>query len=73
MLSTKRIRSPTDHAEDLAPHDARRAAASDSASGPGLDDTATSRSIQSCHDLPLATEEADAPADSFSATGCVQP
>jgi len=54
-------------------HDARPATDADPASGPGIDDTATSRSIQSYHDLPRAVAGVEAPADSFSAIGCVQP
>ena len=67
MLSTKRIRSPTDHAEDLAPHDARCAAAADSASGPGLDDTATSRPIHSHATISLSQPKKPMPQLTLSA------
>ena len=43
------------------------------APGSTLNDTATSRSILSYHDLPRAVAGVDAPAESFSAIGCVQP
>ena len=61
------------HALSLSPHDARRATDADPPSGPWLNDTATSRSIHSYRDLPRAVAGVDAPAESFSTIGCVQP
>ena len=73
MISSEHVRSVADHADKLSPHDARRATDADPASGPWFNDTTTSGSIQSYRDLPLAVAGTDAPADSFSAIGCVQP
>ena len=61
------------NALELSPHDARRATDADPASGPWLNDTATSRPILTYHDLPRAVAGVDAPAESLSAIGCVQP
>ena len=72
MISSEHVRSVADHADKLSPHDARRATDDDPVSGPGIDDTATSRSIQSYHDLPRAVEAVEGLAESFSAIGCVQ-
>ena len=72
-LVFQRIRLLAAHALNLSPHDARRATDADPASGPGIDDTATSRSIHSYRDLPRAVAGVDAPAESFSTIRCVQP
>eukprot|EP00964_Phaeocystis_antarctica_P095023 scaffold61607_cov92-Phaeocystis_antarctica.AAC.2 len=61
------------HALNLSPHDARRATDADPASGPGIDDTATSRSIHPYHARPRTVDGSDAPADSLQRLGCVQP
>jgi hypothetical protein len=73
VASNERSRSPADHADKPSPHDARRVTDVDPPSGPGLNDTATSCSIQWYRCLPLAVAGIDAPAESFSAIGCVQP
>ena len=70
MLDFERIA----YSLNLSPHDARRATdAADPASGLGLNETATSRSIHPYHARPRTVDGSDAPADSLQRLGCVQP
>eukprot|EP00964_Phaeocystis_antarctica_P002124 scaffold1115_cov95-Phaeocystis_antarctica.AAC.2 len=61
---------------NLSPHDARRATDADPASGPGIDDTATSRVPAPSTRTTLALAPSTDPmprADSLQRLGCVQP
>ena len=57
------------HALSLSPHDARRATDADPVSGPGIDDTVTSRPVDLYHARPRSLDGSDARPDKAGASG----